>query len=149
MEKRALPYDPDFTPCPCNQGDEIFSKGHLKLNITSIIKKIESGELVLTIEEINVKSWFLINFQHGTINEAHLSDVDMSKPIIMAEKKHGVFSVIDGNHRMARARRENLQFIPAFKIPGRELLPFFTEKEAYEKFLWEWNEDLSSFIRFR
>ena len=59
-------------------------------------------------EEVRVK-----DFSEGSsqINESHLATVDVSKPVIVAEISPGRFNVIDGNHRMEKARRSGMETI--------------------------------------
>ncbi len=150
MESRELIYDPNYVPCPTAPGDEIYVKGTLSLNITAVLKSISAGEIQCPCEDLNIKTWFLINFQQqGTIHETHLDKVDLKKPIVLAERKPGAFTVVDGHHRMAKARRDGVENIKAYKISGKDFISFFTTLESYEKFLWDWNEDLASFMMFR
>ena len=41
----------------------------------------------------------------SSINESHMDSVVISQPVILAEISPGRFNLIDGNHRMEKARR--------------------------------------------
>jgi hypothetical protein len=71
---------------------------------------------------------------------------DLSRPILLAEIAPGRFNVIDGNQRLARARREILQLVPARRVRCPDHVPFLISDWAYEKYVEYWNsklEDLS------
>jgi len=42
------------------------------------------------------------------LDESHLAGIDLSQPVILAEIAPGRFNVIDGNHRMEKARRSGI-----------------------------------------
>lgn len=53
-----------------------------------------------------------------------------------------MFEIIDGNHRMEKAYRENVEFINSYKLKGEQLLIFFIDKRRYEAFVKYWNSKL-------
>src|ERR1700731_5447633 len=67
---------------------------------------------------------------------------DLSRPILLAEIAPGRFNVIDGNHRLARARRDGVQIVPARKVCCPDHVPFLTSEWAYEKYVEYWNSKL-------
>jgi hypothetical protein len=79
-------------------------------------------------------------------NEGTVRTAELSRPILLAEIAPGRFNVIDGNHRLARARRESVQMVPARRVRCPDHIPFLTSAWAYEKYVEYWNsklEDLS------
>lgn len=68
--------------------------------------------------------------------------VDINKPVLQAEIRPGMFEIIDGNHPMEKAYRENIEFINSYKLKGEQLLAFFTDKRGYEAFVKYWNSKL-------
>lgn len=100
-----------------------------------------SGTLRAEEEKVNVKEWFKLHF-HGEINEEHLQKVDITKPIIQAEIRPDRFEVIDGNHRMERAYREDIQHIDSYKLKVEQLLPYFVDVRGYKAFVEYWNSKL-------
>ncbi len=64
-------------------------------------------------------------------NEVHLPSVDLTKPVIIAEILPGRYNVIDGNHRMEKARRLWLKMVPAYKIAPEQHIQFLTTEKGY------------------
>ena len=77
------------------------------------------------------------------LNEDHLVLVDITRPIILAEISPGRYNVIDGNHRLERARRVGAKAISAYRIHVHQHINFLTEKSAYLANVKYWNNKLS------
>lgn len=109
-KRRKLKLDKKFTPFPTNEGDEIYPNGIFHFNISGILEYIMAEKIFVEKELINVGEWFKSHF-HGSVNEDHLPLVDIGKPVLQAEIRPGMFEIIDGNHRMEKAFRENVTFV--------------------------------------
>ena len=142
MEKsRKLKLDKNFEPLPNRDGDEIFRNGYFEFNITRIMEDISVGKLEVAEEPINISSWSRLH-SSNTVNEDHLPSVDISKTVLQAEIRAGAYNIIDGNHRIEKARREGVKLINSYKMKGEQLLPYFIEKKGYEAFVEYWNSKL-------
>ncbi len=126
-----------FAPCPVDDGDELYPNGIFVFNINKMAHYIESNDIVR--EDVLVK-----DFSRGssTFNEDHLATVDVAKPIIVAEISPGRYNVIDGNHRMEKARRMGLEKIPAYRIGPEQHLRFLTTEQGYKAYVEYWNSKL-------
>ncbi|MEH7886352.1 hypothetical protein V7654_18790 [Bacillus sp. JJ1609] len=113
----------------------------MKFNISKILADISSDKLVAERVEVNVMDWFKSNFRKK-VNEEHIPNVQLGKPIVMAEIRPGMYSVIDGNHRMERAYRDGVEIVEAFRLKGEQLLPYFSDSRGYETFVEYWNSKL-------
>ncbi|MBN8209845.1 hypothetical protein JI666_13895 [Bacillus sp. NTK071] len=131
----------NYDPMTSNVGDEIFRNGFFHFNITRMTEDIHSGNLEVEVETIYIKEWFNRHF-HSRINESHLPSIDVSIPIIQAEMRPGLYEIIDGNHRIEKAYREDLPTIQSYKLKGEQLLPYFKDKEKYVAFVEYWNSKL-------
>jgi hypothetical protein len=60
-------------------------------------------------------------------------------PVILAEISPGHYNLIDGNHRMEKARRIGVGSILAYKLDVNQHLKFLTEKKAYLSYIEYWN----------
>ena len=142
MDKsRKLKLDKKFEPLPTRDGDEIFRSGYFKFNITRIMEDILAGKLEVAEEPINVSSWSRLH-SSNSVNEEHLTAVDINKTVLQAEIRAGAYNIIDGNHRMEKARREGVEWINSYKIKGEQLVPYFIEEKGYEAFVEYWNSKL-------
>lgn len=125
-------------------GEEIWRNGIMHFNVSRIIDDIESGKLRVIRETIDVKKWSRIH-SSSVINEEHMPNVVLSRPIIQAEIRHDMFELIDGHHRLEKAKREGLEFIDSFKLSGEQLSRYLTSVERYQTFVKYWNNKLQEY----
>lgn len=137
--RKTLKVDNDFIPCPADVGDELYPNGIFEFNITQILDHIHNNSDSFTVEEVMVSD-FSANF--SSINESHLDSVDISVPVIMAEIAPGKYNLIDGNHRMEKARRMGVKTILAYKLSVEQHMKFLTNKRAYVTYVEYWNSKL-------
>jgi hypothetical protein len=102
------------------------------------MEAILEGTILAKEELVEVSTWFQYHLR-GRVNEEHLSNVNVSKPVIQAEIRPGCFEIIDGNHRMEAAYREGMIHVPSYKLRGEQLLPFFIDTFGYRTFVEYWN----------
>ncbi len=131
--------DPHFTPCEAREGDEFFPNGIFEFNISRIIEDIEYGKLIVVKEALNVKEWAGRFF---SINEEHMPNVKLGKPIILAEIAPERFNIIDGHHRLEKANREGVPTIEAYKLLAEQHIKYLTTENAYLSYVDYWNGKL-------
>ena len=88
-----------------------------------MLEYITVGKLNAEIELINVSEWFKTHIR-GSVNEDHLPKADISKPVLQAEIRPGVFEIIDGNHRIEKACRNDVEFVDLYKLKREQLVAF-------------------------
>jgi hypothetical protein len=137
--EKPLKIDDDFTPCPVAAGDELYPNGIFVFNISKIIEYIQSNPDSIALEEI-VVSEFSQSF--SSINESHVGSVEVSKPVVLAEISPGRYNLIDGNHRMEKARRMGINSVRAYKLSVHQHMRFLISKEGYEAYVGYWNSKL-------
>jgi hypothetical protein len=76
-------------------------------------------------------------------NEDHLPTVDLTKPIIIAEIAPDRYNIIDGNHRVEKAKRENIATLPAYRIKARDHVRFLTSQKSYLCYVDYWNDKVT------
>ena len=131
-----LKIDSTFVPCPAEDGDEIYANGIFLFNITKIFEHIEQNPEQYPLEEIPIENLGL--FSSG-LNDDHMAQADVKKPIILAEIAPGRYVVIDGNHRLERSRRMLMKSVPAYRLHVHQHIPFLIEKRAYHAYVEYWN----------
>lgn len=92
-KSRKLKLNKNYKPLPTKEGDEIYPNGIFNFNISRILEYIISGKLKAEKEQIKVSEWFKTHFR-GSVNEEHLPTVDVTKPVIKAEIRPGMFVII-------------------------------------------------------
>jgi hypothetical protein len=141
-----LKRDNNFTPCPVATGDELFPNGIFVFNITKIIEYINKNPDNITLEEVAVSDFFK---GFSSINESYVDSVEISIPVILAEISPGRYNLIDGNHRMEKARRMGITKIRAYKLNVEQHMRFLTSKKAYVAYVEYWNSKLREMEKMR
>jgi hypothetical protein len=136
---RVLKVDKDFTPCPAADGDEFYPNGIFVFNITKMIEYIQENPESVTLEEIAVSDF---SISPSTINESHLDSVEISRPVVLAEIAPGYHNLIDGHHRVEKARRMGIKNIQAYRLNAEQHMRFLTTKKAYSTYVEYWNSKL-------
>ena len=131
--------DGDFTPCPVSAGDELFPNGIFVFNITRIIQYIQSNPESIALEEVAVSDF---PRAFASINESHVESVEVSKPVILAEICSGRYNLIDGHHRMEKARRMGNKSIQAYKLNVHQHIKFLISEKGYVAYVEYWNSKL-------
>lgn len=70
--------DDDFTPCPADDGDELFANGIFVFNITRIIEYIRNNPDDIALEEVAVSGFYR---EFSSIDESHMESVEISRPV--------------------------------------------------------------------
>ena len=137
--KKKLKINKDFKPCPIDDGDELFPNGIFVFNITKMAEFIQNQNI--TCEAVLVR-----DYSRGSskFKEDYVEAVDVAKPVIVAEISPGRYNVIDGNHRMEKARRLGIEKIPAYKLRPEQHLQFLTTKKGYLAYIEYWNDKLKA-----
>lgn len=136
---KKLKVDDDFIPCPTNEGDELYANGIFVFNITKMTEHINSNFKYIDLVDIEVSDFPKC---FSSIDESHIDSVDVSQPVIIAEISPGHFNLIDGNHRMEKARRLGINRMSAYKLNVNQHIAFLTEKKAYLSYIDYWNGKL-------
>lgn len=68
--------------------------------------------------------------------------IDITKPVLQAEIRPGMFEIIGGHHRLEKACRDSVEFIDSYKLKGEQLVPFFADVRGYVSFVEYWNSKL-------
>ena len=136
---RKLKINKNFEPCSIDDGDELYPNGIFVFNITKIVEYLQNQNIAC--EEVLV-----MDFSRGSskFKEDHLDTVDVAKPVIVAEISPSRYNVIDGNHRMEKARRLGIEMIPAYKLSPEQHLQFLTTEKGYLAYIEYWNDKLKA-----
>jgi ParB-like nuclease family protein len=137
MKPKKLKLKKTFTPPNRDKGDEFFPNGIFEFNITKMIAFINANPAQFSVEEIEVKRYAIWDAKQ--LNEEAAAKANISNPIILAEISPGRFNVIDGNHRLERARRMGLEKISAYRVSVEHHLGFLTSERAYRAYIEYWN----------
>jgi len=135
---KKLKADKNFTPYPPSPGDEFFPNGIFEFNITRIIEFIQRNHESIALEEVAVSRIL----KGKNIDESYMDSVDLSNPVIMAEIAPNLYNLIDGHHRVEKARRLGIDNVRAYKLTVDQHKKFLTSKKAYEAYIGYWNDKI-------
>ncbi len=133
--------DESFTPANSEDGEELFLNGIFEFNISKMIEFIQNNEQKIPLEEIDVKGYHEEAFSN--VNESYIDNVDINSPIILIELNPDRFTVVDGHHRLAKAYRNGVNTIMAYKLTVKQHIQFLTTVRGYRAFIDYWNEKVS------
>jgi hypothetical protein len=139
-----LKLDKKFQPCHVEEGDEAFQNGVFEFNITRLLAFIDDHAERFPIELIMLTDIPACDTSH--LDAETINSADLLRPIVLAEIAPGRYNVIDGNHRIAKARRDCAISMPARKIGYLQHIKFLTSKFAYEKYVEYWNSKLRKML---
>jgi hypothetical protein len=133
--------DRGFQPCSADPGDELYPNGIFEFNITRLLAFIHAHTERFPTEFVE-----LVDIPDyggsASLDEVAIDAADLSRPILLAEISPNRYNVIDGNHRVAKARREGLRRIAAQRLRCPEHVAFLTSSRAYETYVEYWNSKL-------
>jgi hypothetical protein len=129
--------DKRFRPCPVNEGDEFFANGIFEFNITRILAFLDADTARFPIEVIEVAA--IADYGGRNLDEAAIRAANLWNPILLAEIAPGRHTLIDGNHRIAKARGDGVASIRSRRIGCPAHIPFLTSTRAYESYVDYWN----------
>ena len=135
---KRLKLDKNFIPCRVDDNDEMYLNGIFEFNITKMIEYIKNNSDNVPVEKVSVEAcWESLD-----LNGAYVDSVDISTPVILAEIAPGRYNVIDGNHRVEKARKNGLGTMSAYKLKPEQHINFLTTKKGYEAYVEYWNDKL-------
>jgi len=133
---QPLREDPCFSPCPVDDGDELFPNGIFVFNVSRMLEYLEKNPADVKLVEIPVCH---LDQGFSSLNESHVDTVDLSHPVVLAEISPGHYNLIDGHHRVAKAQRQGAKSLHAYRLTVLQHIRFLTSKEAYHSYVEYWN----------
>jgi hypothetical protein len=129
-----------FQPCPVEPGDEFYANGIFEFNITRLTAFIDAHPDQFPIGSIAAAD--IPDYGDSKLNDDTVRVADLSRPVLLAEIAPGLYNLIDGQHRIARARSDGVPMVPAHRIACPAHVPFLTSAVAYGKYVEYWNSKL-------
>lgn len=136
-----LKIDKTFQPCPVEPGDEFYPNGIFEFNITRLLAFVSAHVERFPIEHVEVDD--IPNYGSEGLDKDAVAIADLSRPILLAEISPGLFNLIDGHHRVAKARQERVSILPAHRVACPHHVRFLTSSLAYERYVEYWNGKLA------
>jgi hypothetical protein len=143
--RRRLTLNKRFQPTALEDGDEAFPNGIFEFNITRLLTFIGAHVERFPVEVIALTD--IPEYCAAHFDEISVQKADLSQPILLAEIAPDRYNVIDGHHRIAKARRDGTPTLPAHRIRCPAHVRFLTSATAYESYVEYWNTKLQQLRR--
>lgn len=118
----------------------MFPNGIFEFNVTKLLAFISDHPSQFPVEQVEIES--LGRISATSLREQTIRTANLKTPIVLAEISPNRFNVIDGNHRVEKARREGMRFIPAYRVHAHQHMAFLTSVRAYETYIKYWNSKI-------
>jgi hypothetical protein len=133
----TLKLDKNFEPSPVDKDEEVYPNGIFRFNITRLLAFLDAHPARFPIELVALSE--IPHYDDSHLAEETVRSAELSRPILLAEVSPGHFNVIDGNHRVAKARRDGVSTLPARRVCCPDHIQFLTSVMAYQKYVDYWN----------
>lgn len=146
---RWMIYHPEQYSFDNSDRTEWYPNGVFNYNVSRMIRDLneyldkrpadEDKDHGIQLTEISIRDVVSDSFSIDEFPEEHLNEADLNRPVIYAEIAPGVYNLIDGNHRIARAYRDGISTLPAFYVPAEIALQYLGSNKEYSCYLEYWN----------
>ena len=150
IHPRSLSRDSQRQPVIPNDGDEHFSNGVFQFNITALLDWLAHEPQEVIRVPINI-------WRETEKEEAYVEQADITRPIVIAEIAPDYrdfclkideedwiargYCLIDGYHRVKKARRLGVDTLPAIVLRMEQHIQFMYD--GYDQYVDYWNEKLA------
>ncbi|EKD26187.1 MAG: hypothetical protein ACD_79C01316G0001 [uncultured bacterium] len=141
---RKLKPDTNFTPLESDDETEIYQNGIFQFNITKMIEFIKNNPEAFIPEKIEID-----DYVNSSVDEDYLDSVKLTAPVILAEIAPEKFNLIDGNHRMEKAKRSGIMHLMAYRLSPPQHIKFLTSQKAYTCYIDYWNDKLKMLAKYK
>lgn len=128
--------DATFVPCPVDDGDELFPNGIFVFNVTRILEHVARHPSEVALVRVSVRSFPRWD---RPLVDADVAAADLARPVLLAEISPGSYNLIDGHHRIEKARRRGVETLWAYRLTASQHVRFLTSESAYLTFVGYWN----------
>jgi hypothetical protein len=140
-----LKFDKKFQPCAAEPGDELYPNGIFVFNISRLLAFVQAHPDRFPVEQIELAD--IPDYGGSHLDEASIRAADLSRPILLAEIAPGRYNVIDGHHRIAKARHDGARTVAGQRLWCPEHVRFLTSSTAYQKYIDYWNSKVDEATR--
>jgi hypothetical protein len=120
----------------------LYPNGIFEFNISRLIAFIAANADRFPIELIQLAD--IPDYGPGNLDEQAVLAADLSRPILLAEIAPDRYNLIDGHHRVARARSGGAHCLPARRLRCPEHIAFLTSTRAYQAYIAYWNDKVDA-----
>lgn len=73
------------------------------------------------------------------LEQEHIAKADLSRPLIYVELAPDCYNLMDGHHRLAKAKQQGVKDLPAYFLPSDVGIHYLCSEEEYRDYVKYWN----------
>lgn len=141
---KELKVNPAFISCKPVPGDEMLGGFPFNWNVSRALEWIQENLDVVELSVVKIGPAGP-GVDSANLDEDFLQQADLTKPLIMVRMRPEFFRLIDGNHRVAKARHQGIAELPAYYLTPEQHRQFFTSEDMDKRYVDYWNDKLKFF----
>ena len=159
---REMIYRPDYYDFHNDDREEWFPNGIFNYNVSRLMKDLAADNnekntrtpWLNTSVRVNVSVAEAIAHCHGLehLEEEHIQAADLDRPLIFIEVAPDNFNLVDGHHRLEKARRQGITELPGWMVFAHAAVRYLGSEFEYSRYVGYWNskiEDLGDAANYR
>lgn len=149
---REMIYRPDYYDFHNDDREEWFPNGIFHYNVSRLIKDLAADDnekdartpWLNTAVMVNVSVAEAIDHCHGLghMEEEHIRAADLKRPLIFVELAPDSFNLVDGHHRLEKARRQGISELPAWMVFAHAAIRYLGSEFEYSRYVDYWNSKI-------
>lgn len=146
---QEMVYRPEYYDFHTEDRTEWFPVGIFSFNVSRLISDLEQFEkdpesfrsfrASVIKRDVGVDEAISANFGLKDLEESHVEQADLARPLIYVELSPDNYNLIDGNHRLAKAKKTGVDKLPAYFIPAHEAALYLSSEAEYCEYVRYWN----------
>ena len=146
---REMVYRPDFYHFHNDDRQEWLPNGIFNINVSRLMRDLAADD---SVKETKTP-WILAAVQAdvlvedvirhsaglGRLEEEHIQAADLERPLIFVEIAPDSFNLIDGHHRLEKARRAGIKELPAWFVDAHAAVHYMGSEFEYSQYVEYWN----------
>lgn len=151
---REMIYRPDYYSFHIDDRKEWFPNGIFNYNVSRLMKDLAADDTekdsktpwLNAAVQVKISVADAIKHCHdlGPLEEEHVQAADLERPLIFVELAPDSFNLIDGHHRLAKARLEGITELPAWMVGAHEAVSYLGSEREYNRFVEYWNSKIEN-----
>ena len=159
---REMVYRPDYYTFHTDDREEWFPNGIFHYNVSRLIKDLavadkgenERAPWINTAIKANISADESIHFfgRPAGLKDEHIEAADLERPLIFVELGPDSYNLIDGHHRLEKARRKGIPELPAWLVDAHAAIHYLGSEMEYCRYVEYWNskiEGISDLAEYR
>lgn len=145
-------YRPDYYSFNNDDREEWFPNGIFNYNVSRLMrdlaadidKKEKETPWLNAAVKRNVSVEEAIHHAHGLekMEDAHIQAADLCRPLIFVEIAPDSYNLIDGHHRLEKARSAGIEELPAWWVGAHSAIRYLGSESEYSTYAGYWNSKI-------